>query len=228
MILSKKVSLFIMKLIKILLSLLFSFLILVLLYFFVAYLLSKFPKNQNIETAKEHTVYLLYDDVHTDIILNIEESTHPWEKDFPEVRQNPKKGYFSFGWGDRETYLNTPTWAELKLSVALQALFINSPSLIHVNYFSKIKNFQGIYPIKVTQKQHQHIEKLILKSFGEKINFVHKGYWSKDAFYDSPYPYNLFHTCNSWTGKILRESNVSMSYWTPLSMNVRDALLKQK
>ncbi len=228
MILSKKASLFIMKFIKVLLYLLLSFLMIVLLYFLVAYTLSKFPSDQSTEEPKNHTVYLLYDDVHTDILLNIEESNQAWQKYFPEVRRNHRRGYLAFGWGDRETYLHTPTWDDLKLSIALQALFINSPSMIHVNYFFSIKNFKGIYPIKVTQKQHQHIEKLILKSFGEKISFVHKGYWSRDAFYDSPYHYNLFHTCNSWTGDILRESNVSMSYWTPFSFNVRDSIQQIK
>jgi len=33
-------------------------------------------------------------------------------------------------------------------------------------------------------------------------------------------PYNLIHTCNSWSGDILRKGGLSMGYWTPLADQV--------
>ncbi|RUM71342.1 MAG: hypothetical protein DSZ07_00665, partial [Sulfurovum sp.] len=52
----------------------------------------------------------------------------------------------------------------------------------------------------------------------------YQGYGRDDLFYPSIYKYNLFNTCNTWTGDQLREANVSISYWTPLSSNIIDSL----
>jgi uncharacterized protein (TIGR02117 family) len=155
--------------------------------------------------------------MHTDIILNIKDTNHNWQKLLPQLLKNRTRGYISFGWGDQETYLHTPSWSDLELFTALKALFTNTPSLMHLNYYPNINGSTEIKKIEVTKKQYSYIEDSILDSFGKKPIFFHKGYWGNDLFYYSPYKYNLFNTCNTWTGDILRESNITMSYWTPLS-----------
>ena len=155
--------------------------------------------------------------MHSDIIINLQDSTNNWQKILPKLLKNKTTGYISFGWGDQETYLQTPSWGDLKFSTAFKALFINTPSLIHVIYYSNINITKEIKEIKVTKNQYYDIENKIINSFGNKPKFAHIGYWDNDIFYHSIYKYNLIHTCNTWTGDILRESNISMSYWTPLS-----------
>ena len=162
--------------------------------------------------------------MHSDIVINIEESKYDWQKLLPRLLENKTRGYLAFGWGDSETYLNTPTWSDLKTSTALKALFINTPSLVHVAYYRRVDRFRYIKSIKVSLSQKDEIERKILESFGDKIVFKERGDGYNNIFYNSPYKYNLIKTCNTWTGDILRESNVTMSYWTPFSLNVIDAL----
>jgi uncharacterized protein (TIGR02117 family) len=173
---------------------------------------------------KSEIVYVLYDNMHSDIIIDLERSRYNWQKLLPELLKSENRGFISFGWGDRETYLNTPTWSDLKTSTALKALFLNTPSLMHVVHYKRVDRFIYIKPIKVSTAQRDEIERRILESFGKKIVFKKqvKGY--RNIFYNSPYKYNLIDTCNTWTGNILRESNVTMSYWTPFSFNIVDAL----
>lgn len=134
-----------------------------------------------------------------------------------------KKGYLAFGWGDKETYLNTPNIKDIKISTSLKALFINTPALMHVRYLQDIYHYQNMKSIKLSTAQQKNLKQSILNSF----NFTkeqYRGYGREDFFYTAKGKYNLLHTCNTWTGERLREANISMSYWTPLSQNVIQAL----
>jgi len=208
-----------MKILKYILYSVIAIVSIVIIYIIIAYLFTLFPYHNRIdEHKKSKTIYLYYDDMHSDIILNIKDTEHNWQKLLPQLLKNKTNGYISFGWGDKETYIHTPSWSDLKITTALQALFINTPSLMHINYYYNINvNDKNIKKIRVTKSQYRHIEDSILKSFGSKPILVHKGYWRNDLFYYSPYRYNLIHTCNTWSGDILRESNITMSYWTPFS-----------
>ena len=44
----------------------------------------------------------------------------------------------SIGWGDKGFYLDTPTWAELKLSTALIAGFGLGNAALHITYYDEI------------------------------------------------------------------------------------------
>ncbi|NOZ90341.1 MAG: DUF2459 domain-containing protein [Epsilonproteobacteria bacterium] len=197
----------------------------ILLYISIAYTLTLFPHKGKITENKNQTIYIYHNTMHSDIIINLENSNYNWQKLLPKLLKNRDRGYISFGWGDKETYLNTPSWSDLKISTALKALFTNTPSLIHTSYYYNInKNNKKLKKIEVTKEQHKLIEKKILDSFGQKPIFAHSGYGRYDIFYNSPYIYNLINTCNTWTGNTLREANITMSYWTPFSWCVVNSL----
>ena len=191
------------------------------LYVLLAYTLMFFPsKGSQTNSPKEQKIYILYDSMHTDIVLNLESSKIGWNKLLPEVIQERKKGYIGFGWGDKETYLNTPTWDDLKISTALKALFLNTPSLLHVGYYRDIHRYQELKEVSLTQKQFDTLEQNLKREFDKKPQYEAKGFSRDDAFYASNRSYNAIDTCNTWSGDRIRESNIRMSYWTPFSFNV--------
>jgi len=192
------------------------FLILALiLYFLLSYLLTFFPKQATSNETKERSIYILYSPMHTDIVFNIEEMN---TANFPEFK-NRREGYLAFGWGDKETYLNTPTWDKLKTSTALKALFINTPSVMHLSYFRDIHRYRDIKKIELSKNQFNYLIETILQQFNSQKK-IYRGYGRDDFFYDAKGSYNIINTCNTWTGTKLREANISVSYWTPLSQNV--------
>jgi len=209
---------------KFLKYIIFLILIIVFSYMLVAYVLIFFP-HYGKSQKKEKSIYLYHDSMHTNIILNLRDTHYNWQKLLQKLLKRRKYGYLSFGFGDKETYLNTPKWNDLKVSTALKALFINTPSLVHVEYLHNI-NIKSDYIIKIDidKNQYKNIEKQILNTFGKEITFGYKGYGKDDIFYNSPYKYNLINTCNTWSGDILREANITMSYWTPLSCCVVKSL----
>lgn len=214
-----------MKFLKYLLYLTLLFIALIISYIGLSYLLSIVPQQSNVSAdEKNSTIYLSYDDIHSDIIINIENTTIDWKQLLPQTVKGRKKGYLCFGWGDRDTYINTPSWDDLSLSTGLKALFINTPSLVHVKYYRDIKRYRDMQPIAISKGQQKVIEQKILESFGEEVVFKRRGYGYRDDFYHSPYHYNLINTCNTWSGDVLRESNITMSYWTPFSLNVLESL----
>ncbi|MBU1958274.1 DUF2459 domain-containing protein [bacterium] len=192
------------------------------LYIVIAFLLTCFPSKHHSSVDKNESIYIFYTDMHSDIVFNLNDLSQPWAKLLPTLIKR-KEGYIAFGWGDKETYLNTPTWDDLKTSTALKALFTNSPSLVHVSYYRHLGHFQNLKTIVLSKEQQQVLEKEILKSFDFKGDY-YKGYGPNDLFYASPYTYNLFNTCNTWTGDTLRDANISVSYWTPFSQNVIHSL----
>jgi len=200
------------------------FIFITLLYLSVAFGLAIFPKNgtttdSNIDTT---TIYILYSEMHSDIVLEINSTKKELQKKLSPLIKS-SHGYLAFGWGDRETYLNTPTWDKIELSTTLKALFINTPSVMHVNYYPHIKRFQKIKRVKISINQFNKLQESISQSF-DFTKKSDKGYGYNDLFYTSNYKYNLFNTCNTWTGNQLRDINITMSYWTPLSQNVIDSL----
>ena len=183
-----------------------------------------FPsKGSQTSSLKDKKFYILYDSMHTDIVLNLKTSKVDWNRLLLEVVKGRKKGYLGFGWGDKETYLNTPTWDDLKLSTALKALFLNTPSLLHVTYYRDIHYYQ-LKEVALTHNQFEALEQILKNEFSNNPHYETKGFSRNDAFYTSNRIYNAINTCNTWSGDRLREANIGMSYWTPFSFNVMESL----
>jgi len=215
------------KYFKIILKFFILLLIPILLYFIIAHTLTLFPiQKKNNTTQQLEKVYILYNEMHSDIVIDIDALDKPFKKYLKDVIQN-RNGYLAFGWGDRETYLNTPTWNDIKASTTLKALFINTPSVMHVQFYKEINWFKNLKVIKLSKRQKEILIITILKSFDINKN-SHKGYGKDDFFYHSLYRYNLINTCNTWTGDRLRDANISVSLWTPFSYNVIDSLLESE
>ncbi|CAA6802806.1 MAG: Unknown protein [uncultured Sulfurovum sp.] len=202
------------------LFLIFFPLLSVLVYFFIAYIFTLFPQKRGeyyLKDSKE--IHILYNEMHSDIVFNIQDLNI---SNFPHF-ENKKTGYLAFGWGDKETYLNTPNIANLKISTSLKALFMNTSALMHVSYMPNIDYFKNLKTIKLSLEQHQHLKVSILKSFNFRGK-IYKGYEREDIFYTANASYNLINTCNTWSGDRLRELNISMPYWTPFSWSVVNAI----
>jgi len=178
-----------------------------------------FPKYISKKTEQKHQIHILYSDIHTDIVFNIKDINL---SKFPKFKKK-KNGFLAFGWGDKEVYLNTPEISNIQLSSSLKAFFINTPSLMHVSYIYDISRYKSIKNIKLSDMQQEYLISSIMKNFNFKGK-MYKGYGQEDFFYTAKGNYNFINTCNTWTGDKLRESNVSMPYWTPFAWSVTSSL----
>ena len=79
--------------------------------------------------------------------------------------------------------------------------------------------------LKVLNLLVKEFRSLIDKSFQldddrKRIKFDGAGYYDNDQFYKAIGRYSCFRTCNSWTNRLLKKSNVKSAYWTPYSFGI--------
>ena len=209
-----------------------------LLYLIVAFGFLLFSANPYPAAAPtEVDAYIISNGVHTDFLLPVKTTTFDWKTIFdPHAVADPAVAtdYISIGWGDREFYLNTPEWKDLTASRAFHALFGHDGSLIHIEYFSRedVAHFSQRYRLHLTQAQYKTLVNYVLNStalqYGRAQPITGRHYAADDAFFEANGHYNLFTTCNTWTGDGLQIAGVPVSRWTPFDWLVYWGLTPDK
>ncbi|EZH72618.1 hypothetical protein ATO12_21005 [Aquimarina atlantica] len=210
-----------MRIIKKILKYIGIILILPALYLIVSLVLTYIPVNgKQGSEEKNHTVYLSSNGVHLEIIIAKNDLNASVLKDQLNTSQAQ---YFSFGWGDKNFYVETPLWADLTFVNGFQALFLNTPTLLHVTRYSSMQ--EDWVALKVNQKQLKKINQYIsatfrLNSENKKIVLPGLGYYKNDDFYEATGNYTCFNTCNSWVNTGLKQSNIKACLWTPFDFGL--------
>jgi uncharacterized protein (TIGR02117 family) len=196
------------------------------LYVAIAAALMLLPANTEApdETASIEA-YVLSNGVHTDLVFPARSDTIDWTTLFDprDARAVPPDAEFvAIGWGDREFYLHTPTWADLTARRAFGALFGANASLLHVTWLTRAQLRQGAYAMPLSPRQYLQLMAHVRESLprGAARPVPGAGYGAEDAFYEALGSYHLFETCNTWTGRGLRRAGVPVSRWTPFDFNV--------
>ncbi len=127
--------------------------------------------------------------------------------------------YLMFGWGEREFYLNTPTWWDIKPKTIISALAGSGETLLHVDHLDHLP--QGVKRIRLTKEEYHNISLAMVQTVaGEDLSTKPqpiKGYGRRDVFYTALGPdYNAFYTCNVWIGDLLKNAGLKNGIWTPL------------
>ena len=189
---------------------------LLMLYSGIAILLSSITVDRK-ETSEilEQQIYLHTNGVHLDIAIPIEAID---TLVLSGLRYDKNEAYLSFGWGDENFYINTPTWGDLTFSNGFKALFLKSSTLIHLTPYKQKQ--VGWVPIAISVFELQNLNKYLYNAFvldgnGMKMPLKDKGYFATDTFYKSKGSYSCFKTCNSWVNTGFKESGLKACLWTP-------------
>jgi uncharacterized protein (TIGR02117 family) len=164
-------------------------------------------------------IYILTDGVHTDIVLPSGNAIIDWRK-LINTSNDTTMRFVAFGWGDKNFYINTPTWTQLKFSTAFKAVFGLSTSAIHTAFYKGLRPGPYCKMIELNNVQYRRLVDFIRSSF--KIdgasNFIHiktnVAYGYNDAFFDANGRYSLFYTCNTWANNALKSCGQRACLWT--------------
>lgn len=216
---------------KIILKVLIAFGVFILLYL-VAIVSLPFLRFQEDKTeGKIYTCYLKSNGSHVDIVMPLRSDIYDWEEFVSQQNIEYRDSIFdwvAFGWGDKNFYLNTPTWGDLTFSTAFKAAFWLGSGAIHVTYYKEIKESKYCLPFQLSEEQMTLLFKFILNDFekdqGHLPQFIPTDmvYGPRDAFYGSNKRYSLFHTCNTWVNDALAYSGQRHCLWTALEFGVMD------
>lgn len=161
--------------------------------------------------------------VHTEIVMPLMTPVKDWRGTFP-VADIPASGrpytHVAVSWGEREVFLNTPTWADLRLSTALGAM-IGGDALLHVARYVRPAPGPDNRPLRLTAAQYARLVARIEAAVAPPDRRIkHRGYADWDVFYDAPGRYRWNNTCNQWTSDTLAAAGVRIGWWTPLAGGV--------
>ncbi len=210
------------------------------LYVLLALLLPRIPVHSDYRPIPETAghggpladpvlIFVESNGVHTDFALPVRSAWIDWAQHLPThwfERVDADFEYLAFGWGDKGFYLETPTWADLKVSTAFQATFFLGSTAMHVTYLwrAPVPN-ERCRPLRITAEQYQELIEFLLSSFERdadgRLRLIDaKGYTPYDRFFEANGTYSFIHTCNAWTGRGLDRMRVKTGLWTPFAWDV--------
>src|SRR5690606_30116438 len=198
------------------------------LYLVISLILTYITIHPEPETSeKEKTVYLSSNGVHAAIVIHKGDMKPTL---LQGLQYSAGDEYFSFGWGDENFYLNTPTWSDLTIKNAVTAIFTSSSTLIHLNRYKSLQ--QDWVKIKVSRDQLKLLNEYIYKTFEtgndhQKIILPGKGYSSNDDFYKARGNYTGLKTSNTWVNTALKKSNLKACLWTPFEFRLMEIHKKE-
>ena len=217
------------KIVKICLSVILCLILLIFLYAGSAYVLSRVGTSREATGSNDVAIYILTNGVHTDIAMPVKSPYKDWSREIKYSNTSKKDTAFKYvamGWGDKGFYLETPTWADLKVSTAFKAAFSLSTSAIHATFYKTLKEDNTCVKIEISAAQYQRLVTYIENSFKRDSNgqfmFIQTtaNYGTDDAFYDAVGSYSLFHTCNTWANNALKSCGQKASFWTPFDTGI--------
>lgn len=210
-----------MKILKKILKWFLYLLILPITYLIVSLILTEITIDRKNNTSiSDNTIFLSTNGVHLEIIL----SKNDIDDDLLNgLIYSETDKYLSFGWGEENFYINTPTWNDLTFRNTFNAMFLKSTSLMHVTRYKQKQNHW--VEIKVNKNELIKLNRYILHTFkknetGNKILLKGKGFTQTDDFYRAKGSYSIFKTCNSWVNSVFKKSGLKSSLWTPFDFGL--------
>jgi uncharacterized protein (TIGR02117 family) len=163
-------------------------------------------------------IYVADNGIHTDLVLPAADFADLLR---PEVLGDPRYGahrFAMFGWGDRDFYLNTPSWAEVNPLRVTKAMAGLGATVVHVHHVAEPRIGPDVRPLVLTPDEYRRVVAYVRATFGAGAPV--RGYGGSDAFYPANGGYSAVRTCNEWTAQGLRRAGVRMAAWAPLPWGV--------
>lgn len=186
--------------------------------------LSTIPRNRDWQPPPAGGVTILIEDngVHTGIVMPKVAAGVDWRGDFPTADlPDPRfaaNDHVAVGWGERNFFLGTPTWADVRPATVLHAAFGSDETLLHVEHIPRPQVSKDVRAVVLRPAEYRRLAAAIRASRADGAAI--RGYAGYDAFYPASGRYNAIRTCNAWTGDRLADAGVQIGWWTPFSASV--------
>lgn len=199
-------------------------------YFAAALLLGLIPANAAWHQADSGiAIFVRTNGIHTWILMPKTNAHMDWRPLLPGAHVRDSRwdaaNYAAFGYGEREVYLNTPTWADLTPLDALRAALGGGEPLVHVEHVHEPRADEFTRRLVLRPDEYRRLVGFVRARFrldagGRSIPVLGRGYRDNDIFYLSNGGYSAILTCNEWTGRALRTAGVRTGLWTPLEQSI--------
>ena len=201
----------------------------ILLFMLAAWIGSSIPRNPDWTEGDEGVVVMIETNgIHTGIVMPVVSEVKDWRETFPSAGQPRDDGrmptHIAIGWGEKEVFLNTPTWGDLKASTALRIAFLGGDGLMRVGHYAWPQPSEYHRPLVLRPEEYRRLVAEVEKALpalphGEE-RFSYDSFEQGARNYDARGRYTLANTCNQWVGDTLAKAGVKIGHWTPLAGGV--------
>lgn len=172
-------------------------------------------------------IYVADNGIHTDLVLPMVSPEADWRPLLDgKALADPnyaRHSHVMVGWGDRDFYLNTPTWADVSPIRVARAIFGSDTTVVHAVHVPMPGADPHIRAIMLTPDEYRRLVAFVRGSFAIRADGSAegvRGYGRSDAFYTGRGTYSALNSCNNWIGSALRTAGVRMGAWTPMPFGV--------
>ncbi len=154
--------------------------------------------------------------VHTEIVVPVSALEHDWGRLLPPgaLGPGPPPRYLGFSWGDRDFFLATPDWADVRPGPAMRALVASRGSLVHLY---RLEGPRG-RPVRLTPAQYGRLSAHLAGEIAPGAPIP--GYGTDDIFLPGTGRYSALRTCNQWVADALAAAGVGVGLWTPFPQSL--------
>jgi len=179
----------------------------------------------------ERRILVVSNPIHTDIAIPVDADTLA-RFDFLAPAglpvAHPDARWLLVGWGGRSFYLETPTFADIKLEPTLRALTLDR-SVRHVDVVTTIvQGHPQVQELAISEQDYARLLDAMLASFTREDGAVVPidGYaqGASDRFFEAEGTFNALLGCNTWTARMLREAGLRTGLWNPLPVSLSTSL----
>lgn len=166
--------------------------------------------------------------IHTELVLPAVTTIKDWRTTFPVIggqqRSGPSPTHVAIGYGEKDVFLDTPSWADLDPSTALRIALRGGDALLRVRYRARLSPDQWHRPLRLRREEYQklvaHIETSLPPLKRGEIRRTYRDGPPGQTYYDAASRYTLANSSNQWTADTLAAAGVTIGLWTPFSGGV--------
>jgi uncharacterized protein (TIGR02117 family) len=169
------------------------------------------------------TIMVETNGVHTALVLPLVTPERDWRPVFPDseiAAPSPEYTHVAVSWGEKQVFLYTPTWWDLRPWTIARIVGIGGDGVLHVAHYIRPAPADDIRPLRITHEQYARLIAAIDRSLPKLPRIRYPGYGAQDVFYDAPGHYTASTTCNQWTSNTLAAAGVKTGAWTPFAGGV--------
>lgn len=202
---------------------------LALLFLIASWIGSSIPRNSDWEEPRNGIEIMVETNgVHTGIVMPVVNDVKDWRTTFPSAALPTPGGelptHLAIGWGEKEVFLNTPTWDDLRLSTVLRVVFRGGDGLMRVGHYVRPAPSETHRPMLLRPSEYARLVREVEATLppiapGENRR-TYDSYEPGARNYDALGRYTMFNTSNQWVSDTLAAAGMRIGSWTPFAGGV--------
>jgi uncharacterized protein (TIGR02117 family) len=169
--------------------------------------------------------------IHYDILLPLTPETRE-AFGFAEAAglpmRHPQAEWLVVGWGSAGFYTTVGSYADMRPGVVWRAMTGDS-AVLRLDLAGDVSGIDRIDWLDVSAAQIAALRDGILAAVerdgtGQPIALPPAPWGQSHVFYRAKGRFNILHSCNAWTGEVLRAAGIRFGLWTPTTQAVKFGL----